>query len=137
MKTVFEPFKLAGITFSNKIIRSATFEGVGDENGKPTDQLIKKYEALVKGGVGGIITGFIGVGQQGKASDNMVMINKAENIETLKKLTKRMHELETPVIAQLNHCGGQSKEESAHMEIVAPSEISDYKAREMTKTEIL
>jgi len=37
MKTVFEPFKLAGITFSNKIIRSATFEGVADENGKPTE----------------------------------------------------------------------------------------------------
>jgi 2,4-dienoyl-CoA reductase-like NADH-dependent reductase (Old Yellow Enzyme family) len=120
MKTVFEPFKLAGITFSNKIIRSATFEGLGDENGKPTDQLIKKYEALAKGGVGGIITGFIGVGQQGKASDNMVMINKDKNIEILKKLTKRMHEMETPIIAQLNHCGGQSKEESAHMPIVAP-----------------
>ena len=30
MKTVFEPFKLASITFSNKIIRSATFEGVAD-----------------------------------------------------------------------------------------------------------
>lgn len=104
MKTAFEPFKLASITFSNKIIRSATFEGVG---------------------------------QQGKASDNMVMINKDENIETLKKLTKRMHELETPIIAQLNHCGGQSKEESAHMPFVAPSKISDYKAREMTKAEIL
>ena len=26
MKAVFEPFKLAGITFSNKIIRSATLK---------------------------------------------------------------------------------------------------------------
>jgi 2,4-dienoyl-CoA reductase-like NADH-dependent reductase (Old Yellow Enzyme family) len=134
---VFEPFELAGITFRNRIIRSATFEGLGDENGKPVDQLIKKYEALAKGEVGGIITGFIGVGQQGKASDNMVMINKSENIETLKKLTKRMHEMGTAIIAQLNHCGGQAKEESAHMPIVAPSKISDYKAREMTKGEIL
>ena len=39
-------FKLGGITFSNRIIRSATFEGMSDENGKPTEQLIKKYEAL-------------------------------------------------------------------------------------------
>jgi 2,4-dienoyl-CoA reductase-like NADH-dependent reductase (Old Yellow Enzyme family) len=134
---VFEPFELAGITFRNRIIRSATFEGVSDENGKPKEQLLKKYEALAKGGVGGIITGFIGVDQQGKASDNMAMINKAENIETFKELTKRMHEMGTPIIAQLNHCGGQSKEESAHMPIVAPSKISDYKAREMTKAEIL
>jgi 2,4-dienoyl-CoA reductase-like NADH-dependent reductase (Old Yellow Enzyme family) len=134
---VFEPLELAGITFSNRIIRSATFEGVSDENGKPNEQLLKKYEALAKGGVGGIITGFIGVEQQGKASDNMAMINKAENIEPFKKLTQRMHEMGTPIIAQLNHCGGQSKEESSHMPVVAPSKISDYKAKEMTKTEIL
>lgn len=134
---VFEPFELAGITFRNRIIRSATFEGISDENGKPKEQLFKKYEALAKGGVGGIITGFIGVEQQGKASDNMAMINKTENIETFKKLTNRMHELNTPIIAQLNHCGGQSKEESTHMQVVAPSKISDYKAREMTKAEIL
>lgn len=134
---VFEPFELAGITFRNRIIRSATFEGISDENGKPKEQLFKKYEALAKGGVGGIITGFIGVEQQGKASDNMAMINKTENIETFKKLTKRMHELNTPIIAQLNHCGGQSKEESTHMQVVAPSKISDYKAMEMTKAEIL
>ncbi|AIF50214.1 NADH:flavin oxidoreductase [Pelosinus sp. UFO1] len=134
---VFEPFTLAGITFPNRIIRSATFEGVSDESGKPTEQLLKKYEALAKGGVGGIITGFIGVGQQGKASDNTPMIDKAENIEAFKELTKRMHEMGTPIIAQLNHCGGQSKEESSHMPVVAPSKISDYKAKEMTKTEIL
>lgn len=74
---VFEPLELVGITFPNRIIRSATFEGIADEKGKPSDQLLKKYEALAKGGVGGIITGFIGVGQQGKASSNMVMLNEA------------------------------------------------------------
>jgi 2,4-dienoyl-CoA reductase-like NADH-dependent reductase (Old Yellow Enzyme family) len=137
MEKVFEPIKLAGITFSNRIIRSATFEGMSDKNGKPTEQCLNKYEALARGGVGGIITGFIGVSQQGKASDNMAMIDKAENVETFKEITKRMHEMGTPIIAQLNHCGGQSKEESAHMPVVAPSKISDYKANEMTKAEIL
>jgi 2,4-dienoyl-CoA reductase-like NADH-dependent reductase (Old Yellow Enzyme family) len=137
VEKVFEPIKLAGITFSNRIIRSATFEGMSDKNGKPTEQYLKKYEALARGDVGGIITGFIGVSQQGKASDNMAMIDKAENVETFKEITKRMHELGTPIIAQLNHCGGQAKEESAHMPVVAPSKISDYKANEMTKAEIL
>jgi 2,4-dienoyl-CoA reductase-like NADH-dependent reductase (Old Yellow Enzyme family) len=137
MEKVFEPIKLAGITFSNRIIRSATFEGMSDKDGKPTEQCLKKYEALARGGVGGIITGFIGVSQQGKASDNMAMIDKAENVDTFKEITKRMHEMGTPIIAQLNHCGGQSKEESSHMPVVAPSKISDYKANEMTKAEIL
>lgn len=56
MNKVFESTKLAGITFSNRIIRLATHEGMGDENGNPTEQLFKKYQALAKGGVGGIIT---------------------------------------------------------------------------------
>ncbi len=137
MDKVFEPIELAGITFSNRIIRSATFEGTSDKNGKLTEQCLKKYEALARGGVGGIITGFIGVSQQGKASDNMAMIDKDEHVEMFKEITQKMHEMGTPIIAQLNHCGGQSKEESAHMPVVAPSKISDYKANEMTSAEIL
>ena len=39
---VFDPVKLAGITFPNRIIRSATFEGMSDEKGKPTELLLKK-----------------------------------------------------------------------------------------------
>ncbi len=138
MNKVFEPINLAGIVFPNRIIRSATYEGMGDVNGTPTEQLLKKYEALANGGVGGIITGFIGVSEQGRSYGyNMSMLNKAENVEAYKKITKRMHELGTPIIAQLNHCGGQTKEKSTHMPVVAPSKISDYKAREMTNAEIL
>jgi 2,4-dienoyl-CoA reductase-like NADH-dependent reductase (Old Yellow Enzyme family) len=138
MNKVFEPTKLAGITFSNRIIRSATHEGMSDENGNPTEQLFKKYQALAKGGVGGIITGFIGVSQQGKASSyNMCMIDKTENVEAFKELTSRIHEMGTPIIAQLAHCGGQTKEKVTKMPVVAPSKISDYKANEMSKTQIL
>jgi 2,4-dienoyl-CoA reductase-like NADH-dependent reductase (Old Yellow Enzyme family) len=134
---VFEPFQLAGITFPNRIIRSATYEGMSDENGKPTEQLLKKYTALAKGGVGGIITGYIGVNEQGGSGLNMAFLNSKENIKAYQKLTEKMHELGTPIIAQLNHCGGQTKEELTGMPVVAPSKISDYKAKEMTKAQIL
>jgi 2,4-dienoyl-CoA reductase-like NADH-dependent reductase (Old Yellow Enzyme family) len=115
MDKVFEPIKMAGMTFSNRIIRSATFEGMSDKNGKPIEQCLKKYEALARGGVGGIITGFIGVSQQGKASDNMAMLDKDENIEAFLEITNKMHEMGTPIIAQLNHAGGQSKEKSSQV----------------------
>jgi NADH:flavin oxidoreductases, Old Yellow Enzyme family len=134
---VFEPFQLAGITFPNRIIRSATYEGMSDENGKPTEQLLKKYTALAKGGVGGIITGYIGVNEQGGSGSNMALLNSKENIKAYQKITETMHELGTPIIAQINHCGGQTKQEKTGMPVVAPSKISDYKAKEMTKAEIL
>ena len=134
---VFEPFQLAGITFPNRIIRSATYEGMSDEKGKPTEQLLKKYAALAKGGVGGIITGFIGINEQGRSGAHMALLNSNENIKAYKTLTQKMHELGTPIIAQLNHSGGQAKEEDTGMTVIAPSKISDYKAKEMTKAEIL
>ena len=137
MNKVFGPFQLAGITFPNRIIRSATYEGMSDENGRPTELLLKKYTALAKGGVGGIITGFIGVNEQGRSGSHMSLLNSNENIKAYKKITEKMHELGTPIIAQINHCGGQSKEEDTGMPVIAPSKISDYKAEEMTKAEIL
>jgi len=136
-KKVFEPFQLAGIAFPNRIIRSATYEGMSNEKGKPTEQLLKKYTALAKGGIGGIITGFIGVNEQGRSGSHMALLNSNENIEAYKKLTQQLHELGTPIIAQLNHCGGQTKEADTGMPVIAPSKISDYKAKEMTKAEIL
>jgi len=137
MNKVFEPFQLAGITFPNRIIRSATYEGMSETDGTPTEQLEKKYTALAQGGVGGIITGFIGVNEQGRSGSHMSLLNSNENIKAYKKITQKMHELGTPIIAQINHCGGQTKEEDTKMPVIAPSKISDYKAKEMTKAEIL
>jgi 2,4-dienoyl-CoA reductase-like NADH-dependent reductase (Old Yellow Enzyme family) len=137
MNKVFEPFQLAGITFPNRIIRSATYEGMSETDGKPTEQLERKYIALAQGGVGGIITGFIGVNEQGRSGSHMSLLNSSENIKAYQKITQKMHELGTPIIAQLNHCGGQTKKEDTGMEVIAPSKISDYKAKEMTKADIL
>lgn len=137
MNKVFEPFQLAGITFPNRIIRSATYEGMSETNGMPTDLLVKKYTALAQGGVGGIITGFIGINEQGRSGSNMSLLNSKEHIEAYQKVTKKMHELGTPIIAQLNHSGGQAKKKETGMTVIAPSKISDYKAKEMSNTEIL
>lgn len=138
MNNVFKPIKLAGITFPNRIIRSATYEGMSDKNGRPTEQLLKKYTALAKGGVGGIITGFIGINQQGMSTGHyMSMINNAETVKAYKELTEKMHELGTPIIAQINHCGGQTKKEATGKPVIAPSKVADYKAKEMTDGEIL
>jgi 2,4-dienoyl-CoA reductase-like NADH-dependent reductase (Old Yellow Enzyme family) len=111
---------------------------MSDKDGKPTEELLKKYIALAKGGVGGIITGFIGINQQGMSTGHyMSMINNVETVKAYQQLTAKMHEMGTPIIAQLNHCGGQTKKEATGMPVIAPSKIADYKAKEMTNAEIL
>ena len=88
MTDVFAPAELAGIRFQNRVIRSATMEDGADDKGFPTEGLTKKYLALAKGGVGGIITGFMGITAEGKAQQpGMVLLDDDAKIGPLKSLT--------------------------------------------------
>jgi hypothetical protein len=66
MKYVFEPCSIGTLTLKNRIIRAATHEGMTHADGKPTDDLLKTYRNLSAGGTGAIITGYVGVMQNGK-----------------------------------------------------------------------
>lgn len=52
---LFKPINLNSFCFKNRILRSATHEGMADSAGAPTKQLIDTYVKFAKGGVGGII----------------------------------------------------------------------------------
>ena len=106
MTDVLKPCELAGIKLNNRILRAATDEGLADESGNPTEKLIRLYEKLAKGGVGGIITGYMSVSKDGKSvMPGMLMIEADERITELAEVVKRVHAMGTPVIAQIAHCG--------------------------------
>lgn len=91
MKEVFSEGQIAGVKLKNKIIRSATHEALADDLGNPTETLITKYEALAKGEVGAIITGYAAIMQNGKSPlANMLMIDNDEKIPHYKKLVDRV-----------------------------------------------
>ena len=62
---IFEKTKILGIEVKNRIIRSATHDGLAEENGAPSEMLIKKYEYLAENEVGCIITGYAAVSRKG------------------------------------------------------------------------
>ena len=66
MSELFEKTEIKGMELKNRLVRSATHEGMADENGFPTEDLFKLYERLGKGGVGLIITGLTYVSRDGK-----------------------------------------------------------------------
>jgi 2,4-dienoyl-CoA reductase-like NADH-dependent reductase (Old Yellow Enzyme family) len=122
----FKPAMLAGIRLNNRIIRSATHEGLADEAGYPTEELKKLYVRLARGGAGAIITGYAGVQADGKTNlFAMTMMDSDDKIPAYREITGAVHEHGTPIIMQLAHCGRQTRSKITGLPTVAPSAIRD------------
>lgn len=127
MTDPYSPCSFFGVTLPTKIVRSATHEGMADENGKPSSELARLYERYAEGGVGLIITGYMGISQQGKCPlYNMTMIDSDELIPAWRELTDRVHKKGAPIFAQIAHSGRQTRKKITGEKTVAPSAIRDF-----------
>lgn len=138
---LFDKTTISGLTLNNRIIRSATHDGLADENGAPTDALIKKYKCLAENEVGCIITGYAAVSKNGVSPyPRMLKIFDDSVIEKYKELTDAVHSHNTPVILQIAHCGRQTSSKAIGIQKVAPSNVFHAfypdKAKELTDDEI-
>jgi len=89
-----------------EIIRSATFEGMADENGVPTQAYQTLYENLAKNGVRHIITGITYISRQGRAMyPGQAGLDDAGKIEAYKKTTAAVHAHNAKIYAQIGHAG--------------------------------
>ncbi|MBF0442338.1 MAG: NADH:flavin oxidoreductase, partial [Oligoflexales bacterium] len=133
----FMPFSFSGITLKNRIVRSATHEGMADSRGFPTPLLKEKYIQLCKGGVGAIITGYAGIRQDGKSPyQGMLMIDNDESIAAYKDLVDAVHGHDVPIFLQIAHCGRQTRSKITGLKPVAPSAILDKHFNEETPSEL-
>ena len=138
---LFEKTTISGIEVSNRIIRSATHDGLADENGAPSDKLIAKYERLAKGEIGCIITGYAAVSRNGVSPyPRMMKIFDDGVIDKYKELTEAVHRHAVPVVLQIAHCGRQTSSKAIGLQKVAPSNVLHAfypdKAKELTDEEI-
>ncbi len=108
MSIIFEPMTINGMEVKNRIVRSATYEGMADEPGYPTERLIKMTEDLAKGEVGLVVPGFLYVSDDGKATPRQTSIASDDTVPRLKKLVDRVHAAGGKVCAQIVHAGRQS-----------------------------
>lgn len=138
---LFSPFEIKTIKMKNRIVRSATYEKMADEDGFVTEQLINLYVNLAKGGVGLIITGNALVHVSGRSAPKMLCIHNDFYIDGLKKLTSSVHAGGGKIIIQLSHGGRQCASIFLYGNPpVAPSAVYEpvYKVmpRELTQEEI-
>ncbi len=123
MASLFDQASIGTIHLKNRIIRSATWEGMCEKNGRPTQKLIEYYRTLVKGGIGLIISGYTYVRPEGRQLPGKMGIYTDKFAQDFKKLTQAVHNLDGKIAIQLVHAGGQTDTKSAGRQPVAPSAV--------------
>lgn len=141
MSILFAPARIGSMELENRIIRSASHEGLADDRGRPTDEQFLFYKSFIKGGIGLVITGYAGIMQSGKSALlNMTMIDSDELIPDHKKLVERIHQAGGKIVLQIAHCGRQTWSSETGKPLLAPSNIQcgfyREKPKEMSEEDI-
>ncbi len=121
MKSMFDPLVVGALTAKNSIVRAATAESLADPSGRPTAELIGKYEELAAGGVGTIITGYAYVTQDGKPSEGALGIIGDSFADDYRKLVRVVHAYDARIVLQLVYGGSKSKVAADDPRVIAPA----------------
>ena len=106
----------------NRLVRSATWEGMADAEGLVTDRLVDLYRPLATGEVGLINTGYLYVRRDGQQLPFQTGADRDECIPGLARLAEAVHEKDSKIVGQIVHCGGQAdRRTNGGQQPVAPS----------------
>ncbi|MBL0713935.1 MAG: NADH:flavin oxidoreductase [Desulfosarcina sp.] len=123
MAKLFETTTINGMTLQNHLVRSATWEGMCEQNGKPTEKVVSVYRELTKGGTGLIITGYAFVRPEGKQLPGQMGIHTDAFAGDYENLTAAVHDAGGKVALQIVHAGGETDADTAGRQPLAPSAV--------------
>ncbi len=129
---LFSPFQVGPIRVKNRIVFSAHLTNYA-ENYLPTERHLYYYTERAKGGVGLIITEEQAVHPTDHPYEKLVHAFNPEVIPIYRRITQAVHGYDTPIIAQINHNGGQSSGRYTRLPVWAPSNVPDPLFREVPK----
>ena len=133
---LFTPFRIGGLTVRNRFVRSATHEGLADEEGFYTKALSDVLAFLAQHEVGLIISGHAFVSPEGRASKFQASAASDDAIPHWRKTVDRIHCLGAKIALQLAHAGGNTSAKG----MVGPSAFAQApgkpECRELTVGEI-
>ncbi|HBF34984.1 TPA: NADH:flavin oxidoreductase [Candidatus Sumerlaeota bacterium] len=135
MKTLFDSTQIAGLSLKNRFVRSATWEGLADEEGAVTPQQIEKMVELAEGEVGLIIIGFAFVSANGKSVPHQLAAHEDRFVPGLRQMADAVHAAGGKIALQLGHGGYFADSVLTRLELVSPSVRGQ--ARAMYSSEII
>jgi 2,4-dienoyl-CoA reductase-like NADH-dependent reductase (Old Yellow Enzyme family) len=121
MPNLFSPARMGALELKNRLIHSATWEGMATEDGSVTEDLVSRYVNLARGEVGFIIPGHMFVHPGGRAARKQIGISDNRHLEGLTRLVSRVHDKGAVIAAQLAHGGRQCPKALIGRKPLAPS----------------
>jgi hypothetical protein len=84
-RRAFSPFRLAGLTLRNRIIKSATYEGMSP-GGRSSQALVEHHARLAEGGVGLTTVAYAAVMSEGRTFSGQLLMDD-DQVPRLRPLT--------------------------------------------------
>lgn len=101
MKTLFDQTTMGGIPMKNRLVRSATGDGLVTPEGHLTEAIFDIYDGLAKGGTALIILGFTGVTSPDPFAERLMSLADNSYIPEYAELAARIHRHGARVMPQL------------------------------------
>jgi len=140
MSGLWDSTEINGMRLANRLVRSATWEGMCDEDGRPTEKLAHCFAELASGGVGLIITGYTFVRPDGRQMPGTMGVHTDDFAGEMQAVTRSVHDAGGRICMQLVHVGGQTNAQNAGRRPLAPSEVDidqyDETPEELTPDDI-
>lgn len=140
MNSLFDKINIGNICCENRILRSATWEGISDEKGFMCQKQYDIYEELAKNNVGLISTGYARILESDCPNAGMMGIYDDCFIPQYKKLTDIVHKYKSKIMMQIAYGGSKTTYKVGERVIYCPSGIPETstgtQGKEMTVDEI-
>lgn len=120
MNPLFESLSLKNVTLRNRMLRAATYEGLGGKDGCPLPDLGTMYAGLAAGGCGAIITGFAYISREGRAMQpGQCGMDSDDKIAPWSAVVSRTKAAapDTRLFLQLAHSGRQTRSEATGLPV--------------------
>ena len=129
---LFTPLRLGPVTVDNRIVFSAHLTNYA-EGGMPTEQHAAYDAARAAGGAGLIITEEHSTHVTDWPYEKLIHGFDPKVIPGYRRITEAVHAHDVPILAQINHNGGQASSMYSRLPVWAPSPIPDPLFREVPK----